>query len=144
MKTTLPHIAKVTRQWHLIDAAGKPAGRLAVECAKLLRGKHKRDFAPHVDCGDFVVVINAAKVKLTGNKEQQKQYKRFSGYPGGLKLTVAATMRATKPEEIVHQAVKGMMRRSHLGNHQRTRLKVYAGKDHPHAAQNPAVRELSF
>ena len=144
MKTTLPKINEVVRQWHLIDAAGKPAGRMAVELVKLLRGKHKRDFAPHVDCGDFVIVINAAKVKLTGNKELQKQYKSFSGYPDGLKHTSAAAMRATNPEEIVHHAVKGMMRRSHLGNHQRTRLKVYPGADHPHAAQNPVVREISI
>lgn len=137
MKTTLVQDKDVVRQWHLIDAAGQPAGRLAAQIAFLLRGKNKITFAPHIDGGDFVVVINAAKVKLTGNKEEQKLYKHFTGYPDGLKTFTAAEVRKKNPTRIVEQAVKGMLPKNHLSRTQIKRLKVYAGEEHPHIAQQP-------
>ncbi|MGA1192923.1 MAG: 50S ribosomal protein L13 [Kiritimatiellia bacterium] len=137
MKTTLVQDKDVVRQWHLIDAAGLPAGRLATQIAFLLRGKNKITFAPHIDGGDFVVVINAAKVKLTGNKEEQKLYKHFTGYPDGLKTFTAAEVRKKNPTRIVEQAVKGMLPKNHLSRTQIKRLKVYAGEEHPHIAQQP-------
>jgi large subunit ribosomal protein L13 len=137
MKTTLVKECDVLRAWHVVDAAGKPVGRLAVQIAKLLRGKDKPAFAPHVDMGDFVVVLNAAKVKLTGAKETQKLYKSYSLYPGGLKEKTAAQVRAKRPEYLVEHAVRDMLPRNRLARTLFKRLKVYAGTAHPHSAQNP-------
>lgn len=137
MKTTVANIADVERSWFIVDAAEKPAGRIAVKIADVLRGKDKPTFTPHVDTGAFVIVINAEKVKLTGNKEEQKIYKNFSGFPGGLKQRPASVIRERDPERIIHQAVKGMLPRNKLSKHTITRLKVYAGGEHPHSAQKP-------
>lgn len=143
MRTT--YMAKpneVERKWHLVDAEGMTLGRLASEVASLIRGKHKPEFTPHVDTGDFVVVINAEKIRLTGKKWQQKNYYRHSGYQGGLKTTPAHVMVQTKPERMIELAVYGMLPKNKLGNALKTKLKVYAGSEHPHAAQNPQVYEL--
>jgi large subunit ribosomal protein L13 len=137
MKTTVEKEAEVARAWYVVDAAGQPAGRLAVKIANLLRGRNKRTYSPHVDMGDFVVVINAAQVKLTGAKEEQKIYKSYSGYPSGLKLQKAGEVRRRQPTRIVSQAVKGMLPRNKLSRQLIKRLKVYTGAEHPHAAQSP-------
>ncbi|HMO50548.1 MAG TPA: 50S ribosomal protein L13 [Kiritimatiellia bacterium] len=137
MKTTLVQADQIKRQWFLIDAAGQPAGRLAAKIAYILRGKNKPTFANHIDGGDFVLVINAAKVKLTGNKEEQKIYKHFTGFPSGLKTFTAAEVRKRNPARIIEQAVKGMMPKNHQTRNQLKRLKVYAGAEHPHVAQQP-------
>jgi len=142
MKTTLVKDTEVTRAWYVVDAAGQPAGRLAVKLANVLRGRNKRNYTPHTDMGDFVVVINAAQVKLTGAKEEQKIYKDYSGYPSGLKLRKAAVIRVRQPTRIVAQAVKGMLPKNHMSRKLITRLKVYAGAEHPHAAQAPKVLEV--
>jgi large subunit ribosomal protein L13 len=131
----------VERKWYLVDADGKTVGRLASEIASILRGKHKPEFTPGVDTGDFVIVINAEKVVFTGNKLQKKIYYRHSLYPGGLKETSAATMLATKPERVLFSAIKGMLPHNTLGRQQLTKLRVYAGTEHQHAAQNPIVWE---
>jgi large subunit ribosomal protein L13 len=143
MRTT--YMAKpnqVERKWYIIDAAGKTLGRMASEAAALLRGKHKPEFTPHVDTGDFVIVINADKVVLTGKKLQKKMYYRHSQYPGGLKVTSAQEMLNKKPERMVELAIHGMLPKNRLGNALKTKLKVYAGSEHPHAAQKPEVWEL--
>lgn len=137
MKTFVPEVKDIDRQWLLIDAAGKPLGRLAVTIANLLRGRGKPTFTPHVDTGDFVVVINAGKVALTGRKEQAKTYDRYTGYRGGLKTVNASTLRAKHPECMIELAVKGMMPKNNLARGSFARLKVYTGAAHPHAAQNP-------
>ncbi|MFH0908221.1 MAG: 50S ribosomal protein L13 [bacterium] len=137
MKTTIAKEDDLARAWFLVDATEKPAGRLATRIAHILRGKNKPTFTPHVDTGDFVVVINAEKVKLTGAKDEKKIYKNFSGYPGGLQLRTAETIRAKNPTRILSQAVKGMLPRNRLSRQLITRLKVYAGPEHPHAAQQP-------
>jgi large subunit ribosomal protein L13 len=137
MKTTIVHPDSVQRKWFIVDAADKPAGRLAVRIAEVLRGKDQPNFTPHVDMGNFVIVINAEKIKLTGDKEEQKIYKNYSGYPGGLKLRPAYVIRKTHPERIITQAVKGMLPKNKLSRKHLTRLKVYAGERHPHAAQKP-------
>jgi len=137
MKTTLVKESDVRRVWHVLDAADKPVGRLAVQIVKLLRGKDKAAFAPHVDMGDFVVVINAAKVKLTGAKETQKLYSSYSLYPGGLKQKTAAQVRAKHPEFLIEHAVRDMLPKNRLARTLFKRLKVYAGAEHPHAAQQP-------
>jgi large subunit ribosomal protein L13 len=129
--------ADVVSAWHVIDAEGQILGRLAVEAAVLLRGKHKPIFTPHVDTGDHVVVINAEKVKLTGDKLRQKIYRRHSGYPGGLKEVSAGTLIREKPERLVTLAIKGMLPKNKLGKHMATKLRVYRGAAHPHAAQTP-------
>ncbi|PWK05704.1 50S ribosomal protein L13 [Tumebacillus permanentifrigoris] len=142
MRTT--YMAKpstVERKWYIIDAAGKTVGRLASEVASILRGKHKPDFTPGVDNGDFVILVNAEKVVFTGKKLQNKIYYTHSLYPGGLKQTTAATMLATKPERVLYNAVKGMLPHNSLGRKQLTKLRVYAGTEHSHAAQNPTVWE---
>ena len=144
MKTTLVKECDVQRVWHVVDAADKPVGRLAVQIAKLLRGKDKPAFAPHVDMGDFVVVINAAKVKLTGAKETQKLYKSYSLYPGGLKEKTAAQVRAKHPEYLVEHAVRDMLPRNRLARTLFKRLKVYAGTEHPHSAQQPQAQALAI
>lgn len=131
----------VERKWYIIDAEGKTVGRLASEVASILRGKHKPEFTPGVDTGDFVILINAEKVVFTGKKLQNKIYYRHSLYPGGLKQTSAATMLATKPERVLFGAIKGMLPHNTLGRQQLTKLRVYAGTEHPHVAQNPIVWE---
>ncbi|KIL36343.1 50S ribosomal protein L13 [Cohnella kolymensis] len=133
---------EVERKWHLIDAEGKTLGRLASEVAALIRGKHKPEFTPHIDTGDFVVVINADKIVLTGKKMQQKKYYTHSHYPGGLKTRTAAEMLDKRPERIIELAVYGMLPHNKLGHQLRGKLKVYAGAEHPHQAQQPEVYEL--
>lgn len=143
MRTT--YMAKpneIERKWYVVDASGKTLGRLASEVASLLRGKHKPIYTPHVDTGDYVIVINAAKVKLTGNKLQNKVYYRHSGYPGGLKRTTASDMLKNKPEKMVELAIKGMLPKNSLGRKQAKKLHVYAGSEHKHQAQKPEVYEL--
>lgn len=143
MRTT--YMAKpneVARNWYIIDAEGKTLGRLASEAAALIRGKHKPQFTPHVDTGDFVIVINAEKIHLTGKKLQNKNYYRHSMHPGGLKVTTAGELLKTKPERVIESAVHGMIPKTRQGNHMKLRLKVYAGAEHPHAAQKPEVYEL--
>ncbi|MBI4965662.1 MAG: 50S ribosomal protein L13 [Desulfomonile tiedjei] len=137
MKTWTPKQGEVERKWFVIDAKDKVLGRLAVESARILRGKHKPQFAPHMDTGDFVIIINASKVRLTGKKLQQKVYYRHSGYPGGLKETKAITLLNEKPDRMLRLAVRGMLPKNSLGRAQLTKLKVYAGETHPHAAQKP-------
>ena len=144
MKTTIVNEADVQRAWHIVDAAGQPVGRLAVKIAALLRGKDKPVFTPHVDMGDFVVVINAAQVKLTGAKESQKMYKSYSLYPGGLKERSAAVIRQTHPEYLIEHAVRDMLPRNRLSRQLIKRMKVYAGAEHPHAAQQPKVLALAL
>lgn len=129
--------ALAQRQWYIVDAQGKVLGRLATEVARVLRGKHKPSFTPHVDGGDFVVVVNAREVRLTGKKAEKKVYYRHSEYPGGIRATAAGKMRAEKPEEIVRLAVKGMLPKSRLGRALFKKLKVYPGPGHPHEAQTP-------
>jgi large subunit ribosomal protein L13 len=138
MRTT--YMAKpdaVERKWYVIDATGKRVGRLASEIASILRGKHKPEFTPHVDTGDFVVVVNADKVVFSGQKLYKKIYRRHSGYPGGLKEIRAIDMLKTHPERVLYLAVKGMLPHNSLGRKQLTKLKVYAGPNHPHQAQQP-------
>jgi len=142
MRTT--YMAKpnaVERKWYVIDATEKRVGRLATEIAILLRGKHKPEFTPHVDTGDFVVVVNVDKVVFSGNKMQKKMYYRHSGYPGGLKETRAIDLLKTHPERILYSAVKGMLPHNSLGRQQLTKLKLYAGPEHPHQAQQPIPYE---
>ncbi|MBW7477510.1 50S ribosomal protein L13 [Paenibacillus oenotherae] len=133
---------EVERKWHVIDATGKTLGRLASEAASLIRGKHKPQFTPHVDTGDFVVIINAEKVHLTGNKLQNKLYYRHSMHPGGLKVTSAGELLKNKPERVLEAAIHGMLPKNRLGDKLKLKLKVYAGSEHPHQAQNPEVYEL--
>ncbi|MBQ6621879.1 MAG: 50S ribosomal protein L13 [Mogibacterium sp.] len=137
MKSYIAKPADVDRKWYVIDAEGKTLGKLAVEAAMILRGKKKPTYTPHVDTGDYVIVVNAEKVAVSGKKEDAKIYKRHSGYPGGLKETPLKEMRASKPEEIIRHAVKGMMPKGKLGRQMFKKLKVYAGPEHPHAAQKP-------
>ena len=138
MKTFLPKDPGDNRAWLLVDAKDKPLGRLAVRIADALRGKNKPIFTPHVDTGDFVVVINAEKVKLTGKKEKQKIYQRFSGFRDGRKTTPASVMRERHPDRMIKLAVRGMLPKNTLSRGMFRRLKVYAGDKHPHEAQNPA------
>lgn len=143
MRTTfMAKTNQVERKWLLVDAAGQTLGRLASEVAALIRGKHKPEFTPHVDTGDFVIVINADKVVLSGKKLQQKKYYSHSHYPGGLKTTTAADMLNKKPARMVELAVYGMLPKTRLGRQLQTHLKVYAGAEHPHQAQQPEVYEL--
>ena len=137
MKTFLAKKGTVQPKWHLIDADGVVLGRLAVKAANLLRGRHKATYTPHVDTGDFVVVINAAKVALTGKKEVQNTYMSFSGYVGGEKYRSLAEMRVRRPAYIIQHAVKGMLPRNRLAAHMLTKLKVFAGPTHTHEAQSP-------
>lgn len=133
---------EIERKWYIIDAEGKTLGRLASEAAALIRGKHKPQFTPHVDTGDFVVVINASKIVLTGNKLQDKKYYRHSMHTGGLKVTTAQDMLKNKPERMLELAIHGMLPKTRLGNKMKLKLKVYAGAEHPHQAQQPEVYEL--
>ena len=137
MKTTIPRTEDVRRNWLLTDATDQPLGRLAVKIADRLRGKHKPTYTPHVDTGDFVVVINARCVKLTGKKNDQKIYEDFSGYRGGLKKTKASVIRERNPERMIYDAVKRMLPKNRLMREAFQRLKVYAEDKHPHASQNP-------
>ena len=139
MKTYLAKPETVQSKWHLIDATGVPLGRLAVKAANLIRGRHKATYTPSVDTGDFVVVINASKVVLTGKKEEHTEYMSFSGYVGGEKYRKLADVRVKKPEFIVMQAVKGMLPRNRLAAKMLTKLRVFPGATHDHAAQNPVV-----
>ena len=143
VRTFSPKAADVQRQWHVIDASDVVLGRLASQAATLLRGKHKPIFAPHVDTGDFVIVVNAAKVALTGNKLEDKQAYRHSGYPGGLRSVAYRDLMATSPERAVTKAVKGMLPKNTLGRQMLSKLKVYAGPEHPHRAQKPVPFEIS-
>ena len=143
MRTYTPKPGEVTRTWHVIDATDVVLGRLASQAAVLLRGKHKPQFAPHVDTGDFVIIINAEKVALTGAKLEQKKAYRHSGFPGGLKSTSYTELLAKNPAKAVEKAVRGMLPHTTLGREQLTHLKVYAGPEHPHAAQKPQPFEIS-
>jgi large subunit ribosomal protein L13 len=142
MKSYMARPAQVEREWHLIDAEGQTLGRLATEIVRLLRGKNKPQYTPHVDTGDFIVVVNAEKVAVTGKKAEQKVYYRHTGRPGGLKETSYEVMLDRKPTEILRKAVKGMMPRTRLGRQQLGKLKIYAGPEHPHEAQSPQPYEV--
>jgi large subunit ribosomal protein L13 len=137
MKTYLPKEDDIVRAWHLVDAQGQILGRLATQVAVLLRGKHKPYFTPHLDTGDFVVVINAEKIVLTGGKERKKVYYHHSGYPGGLKAQTPERLLKTKPERVLEKAIRGMLPKTKLGDALYRKVKVYAGGVHPHAAQQP-------
>jgi large subunit ribosomal protein L13 len=142
VRTYSPKPGDITRQWHVIDAADVVLGRLATQVATLLRGKHKPIYAPHADTGDYVIIVNAGKVALTGNKRRDKVAYRHSGYPGGLKQTGYGALLSTRPERAVELAVKGMLPHNKLGRKMIKKLKVYAGPDHPHAAQQPVPFEI--
>ena len=142
MSTYMAKVETLERKWYVIDAAGKPLGRTAVAAANILRGKHRPEFTPHVDCGEFVIIVNADKAVLTGRKLEQKYYRRHSGYIGGLKEVQYKTLMATKPELAMELAVKGMLPHNSIGAKSATRLKVYAGAEHAHAAQKPVAIEI--
>jgi large subunit ribosomal protein L13 len=142
MKTYTPKVSDIQRRWLLVDAEDKVLGRLASEIAQVLRGKHKPLFTPHLDMGDFVIVVNADKVRLTGSKAEKKTYFRHSGYMGGDRLIPFRDMQEKHPERIIDLAVKGMLPKNNLGRLMRRKLKVYAGPDHPHTAQQPQVLEI--
>ena len=142
MKTVTAKEAEVNRDWHVVDAAGQTVGRIATEIARVLSGKHKPTYSTHVDVGDFVVVVNAEKVHLTGNKWSQKLYRRHSGYPGGLRERTAKQMLDKQPEKVLELAVRGMLSKNRLRDPRMTRLKVYAQGEHPHSAQQP--KALAF
>ena len=142
MSTYMAKVETVERKWYVIDAAGKPMGRVAVAAANILRGKHRPEFTPHVDCGEFVIIVNAEKAVLTGKKLEQKYYRRHSGYIGGLKDVQYKTLMATKPELAMELAVKGMLPHNSIGAKSITRLKVFAGAEHTHAAQKPVAIEI--
>ena len=145
MLTTRTYMAKpgeIDRRWYVVDARGKVLGRLASRVAMVLRGKQKPQFTPHVDTGDFVIIVNAQKVLLTGKKLRQKIYYRSSGYPGGLKATNAGTLLKTRPERLIQHAVRGMLPKTKLGDALYRKLKVYAGEKHPHEAQKPVPLEV--
>jgi large subunit ribosomal protein L13 len=143
MKTHLPKIDLDQRKWHVVDADGAVLGRLAVRIADILRGKNKPTFTPHMDTGDFVVVINAEKVRVTGKKETDKVFMSYSGWKGGEKFRTVADVRASTPEKLITHAVKGMVPKNRLGRVLMTKLKVYKGPDHPHLAQQPATLKAS-
>ena len=139
MSTFMAKKETIERKWYVLDAAGKPLGKVAVAAATILRGKHRPEFTPHVDCGEFVIIINAEKAVLTGKKLDQKYYRHHSGYIGGLKEVQYSTLMATKPEKAMELAVKGMLPKNTLGALAFNRLKVYAGAEHNHAAQKPEI-----
>ena len=142
MKTYVATPDSRERNWLVVDATGKTLGRLATQLADALRGKRKPAFTPHIDVGDFVIVVNAERISVTGNKRQEKRYYRHSGYPGGLRSRTLEEMLDRRPEEVIRLAVKGMLPRTRLGRAQLRKLKVYAGPDHPHAAQKPEPLEV--
>ncbi len=144
MKTYMAKPSEVTRKWYVIDANNQTLGRLASQVAAILKGKHKPTFTPHVDTGDHVIVINAEKVRLTGKKLQDKKYYRHSGYPGGIKEITAGELLKRHPERVIRKAVWGMLPHNRLGRKMIKKLKVYAGEEHPHAAQQPEVYELKY
>lgn len=139
MPTYSPKASEITREWHVVDAEGMVLGRLATEVARLLRGKHKTIFTPHMDTGDHVIIVNAAKVVLTHDKAASKMIYRHSGYPGGIRSTTYADMLANKPAEAVRRTVRGMLPKNRLGRQMLRKLKVYAGPTHPHQGQNPTT-----
>ena len=141
-KTSVPSIDSIDRQWYLVDAENQTLGRLATEVASVLRGKNKASYTPHLDTGDFVVVVNADKVRVSGSKPQQKLYRRHSGRPGGMKVETFAHLQERLPERIVEKAIKGMLPHNALGRQMFRKLKVYKGTDHPHAAQQPQPLQL--
>ncbi len=143
MKTFLPKVDEISRKWWVVDADGVVLGKLASKIADVLRGKNKPTFTPHLDTGDFVIVINAEKIKVTGKKEQQKIYRKHSGYLGGMKERTLSQVRATKPERIIKEAVWGMLPKGRLGRKQYRKLKVVAGAVHDHAAQQPGILTIS-
>jgi len=143
MKTSIPSPGDIQRQWHVIDAEEVVLGRIASKAANLLMGKNKPMYTPFLDTGDHVIVVNAAKVKLTGNKEEQKLYRRHSGYPGGLTETSARKVRAARPTRMVEEAVQGMLPKSKMGKQMYRKLQVYAGPTHPHQAQKPVALAAS-
>jgi large subunit ribosomal protein L13 len=143
MKTEFTRKEDVNREWYVIDAAGQVVGRLAVEIARRLRGKHKPTFTPHIDTGDYIIVVNVDKLRFTGKKLDQKIYYRHSGYPGGLKEITAKRMMQQKPERVLELAVKGMLPKNQLGRHMFMKMKIYAGPTHPHEAQQPKVLTLN-
>jgi large subunit ribosomal protein L13 len=142
MKTWTPKKGEVERKWFVIDAKDKVLGRVAAETARILRGKHKPTFAPHMDTGDFVIIVNAAQVRLTGKKLSQKIYYTHSGYPGGIKATKAEKMLKEKPDRVLRLAVRGMLPKNTIGRAQLTKLKIYAEGTHPHIAQQPETYEI--
>ena len=142
MKTFVATPANRERDWLVVDASGHTLGRLATQVADLLRGKRKPEYTPHCDVGDFVIVVNAEKIAVTGKKREEKRYHRHSGYPGGLRSRTLEEMLDRQPEEVIRKAVKGMLPRNRLGRAQLRKLKVYAGPDHPHAAQQPADHDI--
>jgi len=142
MKTYSARPDLVKRSWYVIDAGGKTLGRLATEIAKRLKGKHKPEYTQHVDTGDYIIVINASKIEVTGNKREDKTYYRHSGYPGGIKSIVFKDLLAKHPDRIIMNAVKGMLPKNPLGRAMFSKLKVYAGLEHPHVAQQPEVLEV--
>ncbi len=142
MSTFMAKAEAVERKWYVLDAAGKPMGRVAAAAATILRGKHRPEFTPHVDCGEFVIIVNAEKAVLTGRKLEQKYYRRHTGYIGGLKEVQYKTLMATKPELAMELAVKGMLPHNTLGAKAANRLKVFAGAEHTHAAQKPVAIEI--
>ena len=142
MKSYMARPLEVERKWYVVDAEGKHLGRLATEIVRVLRGKNKPQYTPHVDVGDFVVVVNADRVAVTGRKAEQKIYRRHSGYPGGMKETSYEQMLARKPAEVLRKAVYGMMPKTRLARKQFKKLKIYAGPEHPHAAQDPQTLEV--
>ena len=142
MKTQSVNKERVLHDWYLVDADGKTLGRLSTQIANRLRGKHKPEFTPHVDTGDYIVVINADKIHVTGKKETDKFYYHHTGFPGGIKSVALGKMREKSPEKILENAVKGMMPRNRLGRAMLSKLKVYAGNSHPHSAQQPRALEL--
>jgi large subunit ribosomal protein L13 len=143
MRTYSPKASEITHAWHVIDAEGLVLGRMCTEAARVLRGKHKPTFAPHMDTGDHVVIVNAAKIVLTSNKAELKGVHRYSGYPGGLKTETYANLMSRKPEEAIRNSIRGMLPKGPLGRQMIKKLKVYAGAEHPHAAQMPVVLDLS-
>jgi large subunit ribosomal protein L13 len=142
MKSYMARPLEVERKWYVVDAEGKHLGRLATEIVRVLRGKNKPQYTPHVDVGDFVVVVNADRVAVTGRKAEQRVYRRHSGYPGGMKETSYEQMLARKPTEVLRKAVYGMMPKSRLARKQFKKLKIYAGPEHPHSAQDPQTLEV--
>lgn len=139
MKTVMPKVDAVDIKWYVIDGEDQVLGRLASQVATLIRGKHKPQFTPHLDLGDHVIVINADKIRVTGRKEQQKSYTRYSGFPGGLKTMTLEKMLQSRPERVVQHAIKGMLPKNTLGRQMMKKLKVYKGAEHPHQAQQPEV-----
>ena len=142
-KTVSANSATVNKEWVVVDAEGQQLGRLASKVAKMIRGKHKTNYTPHVDCGDNVIVLNAEKVELSGNKWEEKTYVRHTNYPGGQRFTLAKEMLAKHPERLVEKAVKGMLPKNRLGRALFSNLKVYVGSEHPHEAQNPKTIDLN-